>query len=512
MPTLRSVHIQYFKGLSDVLLPDCGPINVIVGRNNSGKSSILHAIDMAGLALSTRDWGAFQLKLDLKDLFSEAGPFTVELEYYDGSKTTVRQHREGVGPTFQPPPTEEQRFGSMLVLPEGEAGLLRRRHLTPLQVMQYVQSRNFGQISGLDILFALQYYGQRQERGFSREDYQRIIHDVREFFPDLTMLEADRTEQDIATVTYEEYGRTLDILYAGAGLKHFLDILIKTAFSQAGVVLLDEPEMGMHPDLQRKFVGHLGRLADEKGLQFFIATHSPVFLVPSDSVSLYRAINTGSRREVRPVAKEATYTLWGDLGMRPSDLLQNDIVLFVEGQSDVIFLEHVVNTLYGDDLKEVSVGVVQYAGDAALGIIGGTIKVANIGSAQGYCLWTRDKDSEVGDPPSSASTKFAEALEQAGQRCHIWKKRSIEFYFPESLVIEAQQGNEDREAAVRAALGGNQEKKFKDLLPEGCRVPRGNYLRELLRKHLSTREDLDPEVRAVIEDTLLPWAREIRGG
>ena len=507
---LRSIHIQHFKGLSDVLLSDCGPINVVVGRNNSGKSSLLHAIDMAGLAISTRDWSPFHLKLAIQDLFSEAGPFTVEVEYRDGSRITVRQQPEGVAPTFDPQPTDQQRFRTILIMPEGEAGLLRRRHLTPRHVVDYMASRQFGEINGLDILYALRYYGQRHERGFRSEDYQRIIDEVGEFFPDLTRLEADRTDQDIATVTYEEYGRTLDILYAGAGLKHFLDILIKTTFSQARVVLLDEPEMGMHPDLQRKFVGHLGRLADEKGLQFFIATHSPVFLAPSEAVNLYRAGNTGGRRDVRAVAKEVTYTLWGDLGIRPSDLLQNDIVLFVEGQSDVIFLEHVVNTLYADDLKEVSVGVVQYGGDAALGIIGGRIKVANIGSAQGYCLWTRDKDSEVGAPPSSDSTKFAEALEQAGQRCHMWKKRAIEFYFPESLLIEAQQGNAGCEGAVRAALRGKQEKKFKDLLP-GCTVPRGNRLRELLGKHLTTRDDLDEEVRTLVEKTLVPWARQVRG-
>jgi len=507
---LRSIHIQHFKGLSDVVLPNCGPVNVIFGKNNSGKSSLLHAIDMAGLAISMGNWEFFQLKIAMQDLFSDAGPFTVDLEYRDGSMVTVRQQPGGVGPTFDPRPTEEQRFRSVLILPEGEGGLLRRRHLTPLDVANLMAQRNFGEISGLDILYALHFYGQRRERGFEPEDYERVIDEVSQFFPELVKLEAARTERDIATVAYEEYGRTLDILYAGGGLKHFLDILIKTTFSQAKVVLLDEPEMGMHPDLQRKFMSYLERLSREKGLQFFISSHSPVFLASSDSANLYRVTNKTGRREVLPVPNGAVYTLWGDLGIRPSDLLQNDIVLFVEGQSDVIFLEHVVSTLYADDLKEVSVGVVQYGGDAALGIIDGRIKVANIGSAQGYCLWTRDKDSEVGAPPSPASTKFAEALEEAGQACYIWKKRAIEFYFPESLLIEAQQGNAGCEAAVRAALRGKQEKKFKDLLP-GCTVPRGNRLRELLGKHLTTRDDLDEEVRTLVEKTLVPWARQVRG-
>ena len=54
---LSDVDIRYFKGLEHVTLSDCGPINALVGKNSSGKSTVLQAIDMAGLALSLASWG-----------------------------------------------------------------------------------------------------------------------------------------------------------------------------------------------------------------------------------------------------------------------------------------------------------------------------------------------------------------------------------------------------------------------------------------------------------------------
>jgi len=80
---LKNISIKKFKGLQDISITDCGRINAIVGKNNSGKSSILHAIDMAGLALEVNTWNNFQPKLAIKDLFSDTGDFEIDLTYED---------------------------------------------------------------------------------------------------------------------------------------------------------------------------------------------------------------------------------------------------------------------------------------------------------------------------------------------------------------------------------------------------------------------------------------------
>lgn len=100
--------VQQGMDIDDVIIKDCDAVNAFYGRNNSGKSTILHALDMAGLALSTRNWNQFQPKLEITDMFHEAGPFEIELTYDDGRRLTVRQQTGGVGPIFDPQPAEEQ--------------------------------------------------------------------------------------------------------------------------------------------------------------------------------------------------------------------------------------------------------------------------------------------------------------------------------------------------------------------------------------------------------------------
>lgn len=508
---LRSVHIQYFKGLTDVVLESCASVNALFGKNNSGKSSVLHAIDMAGLALSHRNWELFPLKHSLRDLFSDAGPFTITLDYNDGSEVTVRQQQGGVGPSFEPQPTEGQTFASLLLVPDVGLNLLRRSPMPPLNTMQYVEGRRFAEVTGADILYALKFYGRKNERGLSASDYEELVREVRQFFPELEGLESELTEQNISTVTYSEYGRGLDLLYAGTGLKHFLDILVKARLSGAKVILIDEPEVGLHPDLQRSLVGHLERLAQERGLQFFLATHTPVLLSEAESVALFRMKNRAGVRAAERIPADAVHTLWGDLGVRPSDFLQADIVLMVEGQDDVLFWEHVLRALYARDFAGVSVSVVQYGGSAAAAIISGTLDFVNITAARGYVLWMRDRDAALGEEPSRDTRRFVNALENAGQQCWVGEKRELEYYFPDSLHVEAQQGDQGREAAVTAALAGDQKEKFANLARQAGFVHvKGKRLRELLPRHV-TRATLDAEIRELVEKCLLCWKREILG-
>lgn len=509
--TLQAAHIWRFKGIDDVIVQDCGAINAFYGRNNSGKSTILHALEMAGLALSTRRWDAFQPKLEIKHLFHEAGPFEIELAYGDGRQLTIRQQSNGLSPTFHPEPAEEQRFRSVYIVPDPELGMVRRRHVTPIQVMQNIENRNFSDINGLDILYALKFYAYRCERGLQRNDYDQIIADIQRFFPDIEQIESDRTENDLATLTYQEYKHKRDVIYAGSGLKHFVDIFVKAMLSQASVVLIDEPEMGLHPSLQRELIAHLLKINQEKGTQFFIATHSPVFLSDPEKVTSFVINNQQGGRSVMRVPEESLHRVWGDLGIRPSDLLQNDIVVLVEGQNDVIFSETALRELYKDEFHDIAIGIIQYGGSAAEGIIDGTISIENLVPGNGFRLWIRDRDASPTENPAPNATKFKNALEKYGESCHILKKREIEFYYPEVIHVEAQNGDRGKQESVRAILNGDQSSKFKELAAaSNCSVARGKNLRDLLHKHLR-HDNLDAEIRQLIEETLVSQRKKILG-
>lgn len=511
MLQLKDIDIHSFKGLDSVSIKNCGRINALVGKNNSGKSSILHAIDMAGLAFEVNAWDSFQPKLQIKDMFSDVGAFSVDFTYIDGSNLTVKSN-PNFGPVITPNPIEQQKFKSILIWPDVGTGMLQRIHRTPQWIFQQVENRNFAVVDSLQILFAVKYYAYRNERGMTPQTYQTLIDEIMRYFPDIEEVESDRTELDIATLIYKEYGKQLDILYSGSGLKHFIDILLKTTISSANVVLLDEPEMGLHPELQRRFLTYLHTLANEKDIQIFMATHSPVLLNYADLITYYRVINTHGTRSVINVPDDAIQTLLSDMGIRPSDIFNQDICLLVEGASEVVFFEHIVRVLYAEDFEKVSIGIVQYGGSSADGIISGDINVSNIVPAQKYTYWIRDRDAQPSEIPSSNSTKFKNALNQLSLGCHIWSRREIEYYYPEEVLIAAQQGDKDKESAVISIRNSNQSEKFTvEASKYNICVPFGKYLKKLLMQYMNKKSQLEQEIKDIIENPLITWKREILG-
>lgn len=510
--SIKNISIKAFKGLHDIQIDECSRVNAFVGKNNSGKSSILHAIEMASLALVSRDWSNFYLKLDVKDMFSDLGNFEIALTYNDNSTISVNSQAPNFNPTINQEPTEQQKIKSILVIPDAGAGLLNRHHKTPRDIINQVTAKRFSNINALDILHAIKFYADRNERGITPDDYNAIITEIRNYFPDIQDIESSRTENDISTLNYTEFGKKLDILYSGTGLKHFLDVLIKTTLSGANILLLDEPEMGLHPDLQRRFIEYLIALAERKNLQIFIATHSPILLNYSTNIQCYRIINSQGHREVRKVPAEANHLLLSDLGIRPSDIFNHDICIMVEGQSEVVFFEHILRELYKEDFKGVAITVIQYGGDAAATIANGTLEVRNITAAQRYTFWIRDRDAMPTEQPSENSRRFVKALCDAGLEAHITLKREIEYYYPLEVHIAAQQSDAAKEAATRSIYGGEQDTKYRDAVKtaQAC-VPQGLYLKRLLKQHLTTKDQLDQELRNIFETTLMAWKSEIIG-
>ena len=509
---IKHININYFKGLNSIELRDCGNLSVLVGKNNSGKSSILHAIHMAGLALNLHSWNQFQLKRNIIELFSDIGKFEINLTYKDDTKIQISANFRNI-PKITPEANVSQKFKSIIIQPSLSAGLITRNRRSPKQVIDYIDSYEYSQINSLDILYAVKYYAHHNEKGFTPEDYKILISEIIHYFPDLKNIESDRTEEDISTLNYEEYGKNLDIIYSGTGLQHFLDVLLKITISKANVVLLDEPESSLHPDLQRQFIEYLHRISEEKKIQFFLGTHSQVLLNYADLVTIYRIVNKKGERKVFQIDKDAVHTILSDLGLRASDIFNQDICLLVEGSSDVIFFEHIIHELYKKEFDNVSIAILQYGGSAAEGIISGSIKVSNIVPAQKYIFWTHDRDTRPSKEPSQNAKKFKNCIEKNdGFKCCIWKKREIEYYYPECIHVKAQQNNEEKEKATLEILNSDQQYKYCNAAKEkNICVPKGKYLRKLLKENLNSKEQLDEEIREIVEKELIPWKKEILG-
>lgn len=512
---LKHININYFKDLDSIELKDCGNLNVIVGKNNSGKSTILHAIQMAELALNYVGWDQFQPKINTEDLFSNKGKIKIYLTYMDDSKIQILPMNDNYKyrSIITPRPNKNQKIKSILIQPSLSIGLIKRTRQSPKQVAEHIKRDEYSEVNLLDILYMIKYYSTRNQLGFTSEDYNKLIDEIKHYFPEIENIESDRTEEDISTLNYEEYGKKLDIIYSGTGLLHFLEILLKITVSKANIVLFDEPESALHPDLQRQFIEFLHHISKEKEIQFFLATHSQVLLNYVDLVTIYRITNKKGKREVVQISKDTAHTILSDLGLRASDIFNQDICILLEGQSDVIFFEHIIRKLYKEEFKNIAVAILQYGGDAAAGIYNGSIKISNIVPAQKYIFWIHDRDKKPSEDPSPNAKKFKNCIEKNdGFKCYIWGKREIEYYYPECIHVKAQQNDKDKEEATLKILNGDQgQKYYKAAEGKNICVPKGNYLRNLLKENLNSKEELDEEIREIVEKEIIPWKKEILG-
>jgi len=118
----------------------------------------------------------------------------------------------------------------------------------------------------------------------------------------------------------------------GLGLQ---DLLIILYFANVGftLVLIDEAETHLHPDMQRRL---LAILKNETDSQFIISTHSNVFL---DSSLVDRVYHVSFDTKVNVKDATTRSSILHDLGFSIADNLISDIVILCEGPTDKPVIE-----------------------------------------------------------------------------------------------------------------------------------------------------------------------------
>lgn len=117
--------------------------------------------------------------------------------------------------------------------------------------------------------------------------YDAIMHYMSESFPSFDGLVFDPTGRNSVYCSFLEKRRRAPILASGVSDGHLQMILLLTALFAEGqqrdsLILLDEPEISLHPWALSVFAEAVKVAAQEWNKQVFIATHSPVLISQFD--------------------------------------------------------------------------------------------------------------------------------------------------------------------------------------------------------------------------------------
>jgi len=229
---LHKVSLTDFRCLQSFeLVPE--RINVFVGRNNSGKSSVLEAVTIAASSsVGYRD----ALGQEILSRFAKRRNW--KLQYF-------------------------VRLGS-------NASIIRISQSSPV-ITSWPETSNV-LFTGVNYENDLK---QLHDRLLPTARFATVMDTVKQGIDYLTDL---RTLDDEIYVYQRKLERPIPISLMGDGFRDVLRILFISALTRNGIAIFEEPENSLHPGFLGLATEYLSRAALETNTQFFISTHSLEFL------------------------------------------------------------------------------------------------------------------------------------------------------------------------------------------------------------------------------------------
>ena len=131
---------------------------------------------------------------------------------------------------------------------------------------------------------------------------------------------------------------------------------------QNTIVCIEEPELHLNPILQKKLIKYL---AEKTTNQYFITTHSASLMDVKNAEVYHITLEEGASRVHRVTSDHDRRAICDDLGYHPSDLLQANCIIWVEGPSDRIYINYWIKATRPALVEGIHYSIMFYGGGLA---------------------------------------------------------------------------------------------------------------------------------------------------
>jgi hypothetical protein len=165
------------------------------------------------------------------------------------------------------------------------------------------------------------------------EDWSELAGTVKRWFSvDIQTPRYDPDKDVYIIVDYRQKEKNYDIISGGSGFHQTLTLLAFLYGYHPTTILLDEPDAHLHVNLQREILDYFKRKSLERNTQFLIATHAEEFVRGVDASQIVSLLNQKPKRiDSTTAVLKAMAEVSNEEVAR---LMTSPYILYVEGESD----------------------------------------------------------------------------------------------------------------------------------------------------------------------------------
>ncbi|HEY1940345.1 MAG TPA: AAA family ATPase [Candidatus Angelobacter sp.] len=248
-----------------------------------------------------------------------------------------------------------------------------------------------------------------------RSKFERIELFLTSVFPEFKYVNpSNRNNQVAITLTSRATSQDVPLSHCGTGVEQLLSLAtFAMTTAEESILLMDEPHSFLHPSAERSLVEFIN---NNMKRFFVVSTHSAILINSTEADRINYLQPPGQGFSFSSANVQETSRILLELGYRNSDVLFNDRLIAVEGESDREILRVLLPNLPGisnENIDRTGFPVMEGAGEGCRALQTAVLRFEKlldaIGRAKQPRLYLFDGDKTSEDQELIRGTRFGTA-------------------------------------------------------------------------------------------------------